>query len=125
MKAYTPHHSVHWLTCVSAQYRVLPGCFALVLLPSWCLFISVAWCICPPKAELSEVELFRNLSVLELSCLVKTARIYFSLIAITLVSGNFTFTDISIYSDSFFQESVSDEILALSSLQISTDQQHR
>jgi len=42
-------------------------------LPSWCLFISVAWYICPPKAELSGVELFRSLSILELSCLLKTA----------------------------------------------------
>jgi len=75
-------------------YRVLPGCFALVLLPYWCLFISVAWCICPPKAEHSGVELFRSLFILELSCLLKTARIYFSLITITLVSGNFTFTGI-------------------------------
>jgi len=107
MKAYTPHHPV------------LPGCFALVSLLSRCLSVSVAWCFCPPKAELPGVELFRSLSILELSYpspkqqvrfvyvvllrslfilklsrLLKTARIYFSLIRITLVSGNFTFTGI-------------------------------
>jgi len=32
-----------------------------VLLPSWCLFISVAWCISSPKAKLSGVELLRHL----------------------------------------------------------------
>jgi len=49
------------------------GCFALVFLPSWCLFISVAWYVCPSKAELSGVEIFRSLSILELSCLLKRA----------------------------------------------------
>jgi len=44
-----------------------------VFLPSWCLFISVAWCICPPEAELSGVELFRSPFILELSCLLETA----------------------------------------------------
>ena len=52
--------SACWPFCFCANsilrsvYCVLPGCFALVSLPSWCLFISVAWCICPPKAELSK-----------------------------------------------------------------------
>ena len=49
----------------------------------------------PPKqVKLLKVVLFRSLFIWELSCLLKTARIYFSLITITLVSGNFTFTDI-------------------------------
>jgi len=101
MKAYTPHRSVHWLTFVSAQTQFSDQhtvSFQVVLLWSHCPLgasISVAWCFCPPQAELSGVELLRSLSILELSCLLKTARIYFSLITITLVSGNFAFTGIT------------------------------
>jgi len=68
VKAHTLYHGVRWFTFVSAQtqfydhvYCVLPGCFVPVLLSSWCLFISVAWCICCAKAELSGVELFVSL----------------------------------------------------------------
>jgi len=68
MKACTLHPSFCWLTFVSALtqfydhvYQDLQSCFALVLLPSWCLFISVAWCFCPPKAKLSGVELAGSL----------------------------------------------------------------
>jgi len=35
--------------------------------------------------------------MLELSCLLKTARIYFNFIKITLVSGNFKFTGINTF----------------------------
>jgi len=80
MKADTPHRIVRWLTSVSAQTqlgdhvcRVLPGRFAPVSLPSWCLCVSVAWCLCPPKAQRSGVELFRTLSIFERSCPLKTA----------------------------------------------------
>jgi len=100
MKAYTPHHSVRWLTFVSAPTQFSDHGCPSRLFCSGLAALLVPLDLCslahlPSQGRAVQITLFRSLSVLELSCLLKTARIYFRLIRITLVSGNFTFMGIT------------------------------